>query len=180
MTKPVLPIKNLSDRHPGITPALAECYLEAARVCLDRHHQSPREVIVIDNANRIVIAIEWEKSDQRTRNAWANAEDTTEAGAYCVALAHAEITRGLVAVHRAQSRTGVDYYLGDASEQVNDLEACMRLEVSGTDQRDSSVIRHRLIQKQDQARRVASHLPALATVVAFAVLRIESADVQSK
>jgi len=36
-----LPLANMHERHPGLTPAKAESYLEAARVCLDRHHASP-------------------------------------------------------------------------------------------------------------------------------------------
>ena len=40
MTLPVLPLRDMSDRHRGLTRALAESYLEAARVSLDRHHQA--------------------------------------------------------------------------------------------------------------------------------------------
>ena len=38
MTLPVLPLRDMSDRHRGLTRALAESYLEAARVSLGRHH----------------------------------------------------------------------------------------------------------------------------------------------
>ena len=40
MTLPVLPLRDMSDRHQGLTRALTESYLEAARVSLDRHHQA--------------------------------------------------------------------------------------------------------------------------------------------
>jgi hypothetical protein len=63
---------------------------------------------------------------------------------------------------------------------MEDLEASVRLEVSGTDEGNLSTIRSRLRQKMEQAGRVESNLPALATVVGFAALRIESADVQPK
>ena len=36
-----LPITNLEQRHPGLTPAIAATYLEAATVCLSRYHESP-------------------------------------------------------------------------------------------------------------------------------------------
>jgi hypothetical protein len=174
-----LKIKGLSDRHLGVTSALASSYYEAACVCLDRHHISPQDVAVLDDDSADVAAIVWEASDRRMRNAWANKDDATEAGAYCLALASAETTRGLVAVARAQGRTGVDYYLGPADGRLEDLEASIRLEVSGTDEGSLSTIRSRLRQKLEQAGRVDSNLPALATVVGFALLRIESADIES-
>lgn len=180
MPKKSLQIEGLSDRHLGVTPALSSGYYEAACVCLDRHHAPPQEVTIIDNDDADIAEITWEASDQRTRNAWANRDDATEAGAYCLALANAEITRGLVAVSRAQGRTGVDYYLGPADSALEDLETSVRLEVSGTDEGTLSTIKARLRQKREQAGRVDSNLPALATVVGFAMLRIESADVRSE
>jgi hypothetical protein len=180
MSKKSLQIQGLSDRHVGVTPAVASSYYEAACVCLDRHHTSPQELAVIDNDTADGAVILWQPSDQRAQSAWANKDDATEAGAYCLALASAEETRGLVAVGRAQGRTGVDYYLGPANGIMEDLEASVRLEVSGTDEGNLSTIRSRLRQKMEQAGRVESNLPALATVVGFAALRIESADVQPK
>jgi hypothetical protein len=137
-------------------------------------------VAIIDNDTTDVAAITWEATDPRTQSAWANRDDATEAGAYCLALANAELTRGLVAVSRAQGRTGVDYYLGPANGRLEDLEASVRLEVSGTDEGNLPTIKSRLRQKLEQAGRVDSNLPALATVVGFALLRIESADVRSE
>jgi hypothetical protein len=180
MSKKSLQIQGLSDRHIGITPALSASYYEAACVCLDRHHTSPQEMAVIDNDAADAAAIDWQPSDQRAQGAWANRDDATEVGAYCLALASAEVTRGLVAVGRAQGRTGVDYYLGPANGTLEDLEASVRLEVSGTDEGSLSTIKFRLRQKLEQASSVESNLSALATVVGFAVLRIESSDVQPK
>lgn len=180
MPKSTLFISGLSDRHIGVTDALSSGYLEAARVCLDRHHGSPQDFAVVDNDVMLEVEVSWIKSDLRIRNAWANKDDTTEAGAYCFALANAELTRGLYAVSRAQGRTGVDYYLGPAGSTPEDLEASMRLEVSGTDEGTLGTVTARLKQKMEQAARVDSNLPALATVVGFAVKRILSADVESK
>ena len=180
MTKSVLNIAALSERHIGVTLSVGEGFLEAARVCLDRHHEPPQDFVVVDNEVASEAKVSWEASDQRIRNTWANADDTTEAGAYCLALANAELTRGLYAVSRAQKRTGVDYYLGPAGSTPEDLEMSMRLEVSGTDDTMLSVVYARLKQKMDQAARVDSNLPAMATVVGFALKRVVSADVESK
>jgi hypothetical protein len=46
--EPVLPLQNMADRHPVLTSAVAENYLEAARVCLDRHHESPQQFVVTE------------------------------------------------------------------------------------------------------------------------------------
>lgn len=178
--KPTLNIAALNERHIGITEGLAMSYLEAARVCLDRHHASPQEFTVVDNETTRQADVTWQESDQRLRNGWANSDDTTEAGAYCLALANAELTRGLVAVRRANTRTGVDYFLGPPGSTPEDLEASMRLEVSGTDEGSIGTVGTRLRQKLEQAGRVDSNLPALATVVGFAVKRIASADVELK
>ena len=100
----------------------------------------------------------WEVSVQREHETPGRTEDdTTEAGAYCLALANAEVTRGLVAVGRAQGRTGVDYYLGPA-DGTEDLETSVRLEVSGTDEGNLSTMKARLRQKLEQAGRVDSNL----------------------
>jgi hypothetical protein len=122
---------------------------------------------------------EWSAPDERTLNAWANKDDATEYGAYGLALAAVELTRGIVAVRRAETRTGVDYYLGDPRlTPPDDLEASVRLEVSGTDEGNDSVIQSRLRQKSQQAGTVASNPPAIATVVGFAALKIVTADVE--
>jgi hypothetical protein len=102
----------------------------------------------------------------------------TEAAAYAIALAALEVMRGLVAVSRAETRTGSDYYLGQRNTTLEDLEVSFRLEVSGTDAGGSSVINSRLRQKLEQARKGKSNLPAIASVVGFAALRVVSADVQ--
>lgn len=100
----------------------------------------------------------------------------TEMGAYALALAAMEHTRGLVAVSRAETRTGADYYLDVPDAEVVDLETSVRLEVSGTDTGDEKVVSARLAQKLKQATAGASNLPAIACVVGFAALSIAAAD----
>jgi hypothetical protein len=84
-----------------------------------------------DNDEIEATVAEWMKPDSRLEKAWANADDATRDGAYGLALAAVEITRGLVAVSRAETRTGADYYLGRSDASPDDLEASIRLEVRG-------------------------------------------------
>jgi hypothetical protein len=173
-----LQFASLNERHFGVTPAIAAVYAEAATVCLGRHHASPQKVILRDGAGDQQSVAEWVSPDKRVLNAWANKDDATEYGAYGLALAAVEVTRGMVAVRRAETRTGVDYYLGSPQVIPDDLEASLRLEVSGTDEGNDTVIQARLRQKLDQASTGSSNLPAIATVVGFAALRIVTADVK--
>jgi hypothetical protein len=169
----------LHERHIGVTEGVAKNYSEAARVCLDRHHSSPIEFALTDNKNQDHAQAAWISTDTRTKNAWANKDDATRDGAYGMCLAAVDLMRGLVAVRRAETRTGADYYLGAAGTPSDDLEATYRLEVSGMDEGNETAIFARLRQKLDQARKGASNLPAIASVVGFAALRIVNADLEA-
>lgn len=165
-------IDMLHERHPGLTAALGGTFSEAASVCLDRHHGSPVELEIVGTKGTEKHTIDFRKPDQRVLNAWANEIDTTEAGAYGVCLAAVEVHEGLVAVRRAETLTGADWYVAPVGDEAEDLERCFRLEVSGVDSGGQAVVNARLKQKIDQTRRGASNLPAIASVVGFKELAI--------
>jgi hypothetical protein len=175
-----LAFEDLSTRHPGVSPGVSSSYSEAARVCLDKHHTSKAEFQLKDNGRVEQAIAEWETADTRTKGAWANGDDATRDGAYGLALAAVEVMRGLVAVRRAETRTGADYYLGAPGSTLDDLEASLRLEVSGTDEGGDSVINGRLRGKLEQAKNGRSNLPAMASVVGFRALQVVSADVEKQ
>lgn len=163
---PSLPIHDMHERHPGLTEATASSNSEALRVCLDRHHQSPTDFDIINDGQTLSAEADWRPTDSQTRRAWANEIVATEAGAYACILAAFELTEGLLAVERADTGTGADYYLASA-EDSEDLESALRVEVSGLNAGSPTEIRSRLKQKVDQAAAGASALPALAGVVGF-------------
>lgn len=163
---PPLRFLDLHERHPGITDGIGAGYAEAARVCLDRHHEPPAE-FAVSHSSEITAAAEWEKATSRMIAAWANETDTTEAGAYAIALAAVELSAGMVAISRAETGTGADYYVAPSGSSLEDLEGCYRLEVSGTDRGDKAIIAERLQIKVKQALKGNSNLPALAAVVGF-------------
>ena len=166
-TKPALPIHNMEQRHVGLTKAIADSYTEAARVCLARHHESPTDFDLHRSGSRSETVVEWLRPDARTRDAWANAIDATEAGACACALAAVELADGFVAVRRAETLTGADYYVAPPGNSPDDLEECLRLEVSGVDRGPERAIEQRLGAKLAQAAAGNSNLPALAGVVGF-------------
>lgn len=177
-TIPTLPIHDMDQRHTGLTTAIADSYTEAASVCLDRHHESPTDFEIGTDGSRTTAALEWRPPNARTRRAWANETDATEAGAYACVLAAVELANGLVAVHRAETLTGADYYVARPGGSPQDLEDCQRLEVSGVDRGLRSAVEKRLRAKLDQARAGRSNLPALAGVVGFQARLVVLADVE--
>lgn len=166
-TKPKLRLEALHERHPGLTASLGGTFLEAASVCLNRHHGSPVDMRVVCNGGTSTQSVVFPKPDGRVLNAWANDIDTTESGAYGVSLAAVEVEENLVAVRRAETLTGADWYVAPIGTEPVDLENCFRLEVSGIDAGGQSLVDARLRQKIEQTRRGASNLPAIASVVGF-------------
>lgn len=73
----------------------------------------------------------------------------------------------MVAVARAETSTGADYYLGPPGHSGEDLEGCWRLEVSGINAGTPSDVAARLREKVAQAQAGNSNLPALAGVIGF-------------
>jgi hypothetical protein len=168
----------MHQRHRALTPSIAGCYSEAAAVCLSRHHVSPVQVRLSDNGSKSSAEIRWESPDERTLAAWANTTDATEAAAYCCVIAGVELLRGLVAVRRAETCTGADYYLGPPGSGADDLEDCVRLEVSGVDAGDDREVANRLTNKVRQARAGHSNLPAMAGVFGFSERLLLIKDVE--
>lgn len=167
MTSQTISIANLNERHPGLTEEIAAYYAQGARVCLDRHHAPPRAMRIERESRTEDCSLNWEATSEDVRNAWGNSEDATRDGAYILALAAIEHTEELVAVHRAQSRSGADYFVAPIGSKKGDLENAIRLEVSGIDKSDPPKLRARLQQKKEQTRRGDSDKPAIAIVVGF-------------
>ena len=147
-------------------------------MCLARHHWPPASFGLKKDGSRLTATLNWQSPNDRTRSAWANDNDATEAGAYACVLAAVELLDGLVAVRRAETLTGADYYIASRRDTPEDLENCLRLEVSGVDRGPESKLTARLRAKLDQAAAGNSNLPALAGVVGFKARLILLADVE--
>ncbi len=164
---PLLPIEDMAERHQALTQSIANSYLEAARVCLDRHHLSPKEFTLEDDNDESIARVEWKATDNRIKAAW-DKDDATEAGACAFAIATIELLRNIFAIRRMSKGTGADYYVALSNRDLEDLENCFRLEISGTSSNKAEV-KKRLRVKIDQARRGNSNLPALVSIVGFSV-----------
>ena len=166
-TRANLPFHGMETRHVGLTKAIADSYTEAARVCLDRHHEPPSDFSLHKGDRRLAAIAQWGLTDERTRRAWSNETDATEDGAYALALAAVDLMDDMVAVYRAETRTGADYYISPKNTTSDHLEDCLRFEVSGVDRGSEGVVKQRLREKLKQAAKGNSNLPAVAGVVGF-------------
>lgn len=166
-SKPKLMLESLHERHVGLTASLGESFVEAASVCFSRHHASPVELEIVCFERSAYREVDFVKPNQQILNAYANEIDTTESGAYGVSLAAVEAEEQLVAVRRAETLTGADWYVAPIGAIADDLEQCFRLEVSGVNAGSRSAIETRLRQKVKQTRQGNSNLPAIAAVVGF-------------
>jgi hypothetical protein len=77
MEFPILPLMNLDDRHTGLTKPIAECFFEAAFVCLDRNHVPPQDFILAGNDFEKKAIVYWVSPNDRCKRAWANKDDAT-------------------------------------------------------------------------------------------------------
>ncbi|MFN7921316.1 MAG: hypothetical protein U0Q16_14540 [Bryobacteraceae bacterium] len=165
-------LRDLHERHPGLTWALGECFAEAAQVCYARYHEPPVELLLDCDGTAEAGQLDFPVPGERLRRAHANEIDATELGAYGISLAALEAVSGLVAIKRAETLTGADWYVAPVGADLDDLELCLRLEVAGVGAGNRNDIRRKLVEKVDQAARGRSNLPAIASVVGFRALQI--------
>ena len=175
---PELPIHEMDERHAGLTQATAEHQTEGARVCLDRHHKSPTMFQIQDSKHVVETVVNWTRTNERTQRAWGNEKYATEHGAYACALAAVELACGLTTVSRAETGTGVDFYMALPDTSVDDLENHIRLEVSGVGRGGAADVAKRLREKLNQAKKGNSNLPAIAGVVGFPARQIRLARLE--
>ena len=178
MQNPQIAIQDMDQRHSGLTAGIAAYLAEGARVCLDRHHRSPATFEIRGLTQMVKAIVQWQATDEKTKFGWGNETDTTEIGACACVLAAVELLEGLIAVRRAETRTGADYYIAAPGTPADDLESCIRLEISGTDRGNAAAVAVRLREKLAQAKRGDSNLPAMAGVIGFHALLIRLARLE--
>jgi hypothetical protein len=135
---------------------------------------------MLDNGTASLAEVAWVVPDGRTSDALANVIDATEYGAYGCVIAGVELLRDLFAVRRAETGTGADYYIAPKDSGEQDLEDCLRLEVSGVSEGTVRDVNRRLLEKVAQAQEGHSNLPAIAGVIGFSSKVIMLQDVPEK
>ncbi|WP_431052484.1 hypothetical protein [Roseateles sp. L2-2] len=161
-----LRFEQLAERHP-IDPAQLQGYANAAKVRLEAHHRPPVNFEVSTKGETTLFQVAWQPIEDMQRRSYNNQDDAVRDGAYVMAFAAVEEVEGLVAIGRAETKTGADYYVAPLGTAPEDFEEALRLEVSGTDGGTAATCRARLKQKQEQTRQGSGSEPALAAVVGF-------------
>lgn len=179
MERVALRISGMSERHPGLSEAVAASHCEAAQVCLARHHQPPATFRLEYGEGVLDAVVDWELPSERARAAWRNQVAATENGASAMVLAAVEETLGLVACSRAETRSGADYLMVPAGSAFSDLESSIRLEISGVDSGPARLVYERVRKKIEQVLRGTGELPALVGVAGFSCRRIVLEAVES-
>jgi hypothetical protein len=170
----------LYPRHHGLGEYYARAYMAAAAVTLDRHHESRASLTVrVDPGSTSHVEVDWDEPSADDRRAHGNTDDATEFAAYGLGLIVTDVNLSLVALRRAQRKSGGDYWLVPAGSEVRPDDAqdfdrtdMVLLEVSGIDEDTEVGMRSRLSQKTKQVRRFEKNLRALAVVVGFRGARI--------
>ena len=153
-------------RHPGISEGVCAAFSEAAEVALARHHEPPTTPFSVSCEGTVTSrSLSWTAPTPVALRAWNNADDTTRDGAYILVVAAVEAALGMVALGRAETRTGADYYVG--SPDTEDLESALRLEVSGVNAGSDRVHKSPSQAEDHSGSAGVSNLPAMAGVVGF-------------
>jgi len=163
--EPLPPLETLFERHKGFYIHICRAYADAAAICFSRHHSPPVNLIISNKKEMSLREMRWENPGEAAIRSWANKDDATRDAAYSVSLSVIEAEFGLLALTRADTKTGADYYIGYEGDV--DLEKAFRLEVSGVDEGGLSEIRSRLKKKVAQLRKGNSSKPGIAIVVGF-------------
>jgi hypothetical protein len=146
---------------------MARVFFEAASVCLARHHSSPASFEIEREALKTSAEVEWLPVSSGLKAAYANTIDATEDGAYGMCLAALELVAGLVAIQRAETLTGADYYVAPLGSAIDDLERAYRFEISGVDKGRRALCDQRLLAKIKQTQDASHATPAIAGVTGF-------------
>ncbi|HXG11135.1 MAG TPA: hypothetical protein VNK04_15350 [Gemmataceae bacterium] len=123
-----------------------------------------------DGAFRAEFCIEWSLDvTEAMRRYWADPEETTEQGAYGVAILLVRALTGLTVVERARKGMGFDWWLGSDDRL---FQGKARLEVSGIRAGSLRRINSRVKAKIRQTEQSdTSGLPAYIVVVEFGTPR---------
>lgn len=179
-TMQVLDLYSLHLRHPGMAREITDNYAVNAAICMERHGSSQRVWSVQINQEPIAeYLVTWNPPTPAQLRSCANKDDATRDGAYGLALAAVDAHSGLVALRRAEGRSGVDFYLvpegaeiPDSHDLDIDRDDLVGLEVSGIDDDTDRAVRARVREKVEQVRAGLSSYPSIVGVSGFRTARV--------
>ena len=175
-----------TDDIPGITREKGNDLAQAGAVCLQlqRHRQGVR--FPVRGYFSKTYALAWPQVAEQAMRTWNDPDEAAEDGAASIAALLASREIGCPVILRSRKATGIDYWLGDKDAtnislaeqtatmalrealQDNDLVVRGRMEVSGIQLGNDSIVRARVRRKLNQTNRSDDwRLPAYVVVVEF-------------
>jgi len=154
-------------QQPGISKGYGASLAEAATICLEERAHQTGVRLPVDGDFEEVFKVVWERSSSQMRACWADADFTTEQGAYGVAALLVPALTEMAIVSRSVRGTGFDFWIGRTDDAGPLFQNQSRLEVSGIRKGDGRSIQTRVQAKLKQTCRSDGLLPALVVVVEF-------------
>lgn len=151
----------------GLTKVCGSFLAEAAAFCLYQHkHAAPVVFTVRGDVAKSGFLV-WDVATEQHRGSYADLPEATEWGACGIAILVATRLTGIQFVQRSVKGAGVDYWLGDDTDDHGLFQRKARLEVSGILDGGETQIRSRLKRKLAQTTPSDStSLPAYIAIVA--------------
>jgi hypothetical protein len=110
--------------------------------------------------------VEWEQATEEILRCWQDEEETTEKGAYGIAILLIDKTVELKFVRQSRKYNGFDYWLAPKDAEYP-FEETARVEVSGIRSGPRSRVKTRMKEKIDRLDRYSSTLPVFIVVIEF-------------
>jgi hypothetical protein len=152
----------------GLTKDCGTLLAEAAAFCLHHHgHVTPVVFTVGGDSSEFGFLV-WDTVTQQHKATYADLPEATEWGACGIAILVATRLTGIRFVQRSAKGSGVDYWLGDESDDHGLFQGKARLEVSGILKGTDVQIQRRLKRKLAQTTPSDdTTLPAYVAIVEF-------------
>jgi hypothetical protein len=162
---------------PGLTPARATSFVEAAAVCFEEngHFESAEMSVAVANPNQWRertksedFHLKYPRTSNQVRSTNKDLQDAAEEGACAVAISIVLRLFSLQVLERSYKGTGFDYWIGQ--EETEGLQGMERLEVSGILSGSETDVKGRVKKKLEQVARGSeqtSNLPQCVVVVEF-------------
>lgn len=149
----------------GISSVYGSFLAEAAAHCLQCNNHLNPVILSITGDVCMTGTLKWCDVCERDRGSWSDLQEATEYGAYGVAILVVLRLTDTPRVERSAKGTGIDYWIGDGSDQNGIFQRTARLEVSGILKGDEIKIAARLAKRLSQTRQ--SDETGLAAYVAI-------------
>ena len=159
-------LEKLADGLPAITPSLGASLAEAGAICFAGQGHTVGVELKVDGEYIETFKVYWPIITEQMRRCWNDEEVTTEHGAYAVAFLLIRSLTEFTVIERSRKGIGFDYWLGYEDDEIP-FQNRARLEISGIRKGNDRVVKARIKQKINQAKRSGGLLRVFIIVVEF-------------